>query len=108
MRGEGIGEALDNARRNLYMNQDRGERQRDKERITLQVQDWFLPALYQSGNDTPLLQAKEVVEEEEKTIPHNLPEVQEAGFWGRSKELWEIETAFVRGTRRITINGFGG
>ena len=107
VRGEGIGEALDNARRNLYLYQDRGERQRGKKRIILQVQDWFLPALYQSGNDVPLLQPGEVREEEE-TLKHNLPEVQEAGFWGRSRELWQIETAFVRGTRRITVTGFGG
>ncbi|MGB7518590.1 MAG: tetratricopeptide repeat protein, partial [Spirulinaceae cyanobacterium] len=108
LQGEGMGEALDNARRNLYINSERGERQRGQARITLQVQDWFLPALYQSGNDTPLLPPGEVITEEKKTIPNNLPEVQEAGFWGRSRELWEIETAFVRGTRRITVHGFGG
>jgi tetratricopeptide (TPR) repeat protein len=38
----------------------------------------------------------------------NLPKLQEAGFWGRSRELWQIERAFVRGTERITISGFGG
>jgi hypothetical protein len=53
--GEGIGEALDNARRDLYLNRERGERQRGDKRITLKLQDWFLPALYQAGKDTPLL-----------------------------------------------------
>ncbi len=38
-----------------------------------------------------------------------MPELQEAGFWGRARELWWIERAFVvQGTRRITISGFGG
>ncbi len=106
--GEGTGEALDNARRNLYRNTGRGERQRGQDRITMKMQDWFLPTLYQSGVDTPLLQPGEVAEEEEETLNHNLPEVQEAGFWGRSEELWQIETAFVRGTKRITVTGFGG
>lgn len=55
MSGEGTGEALDNARRDLYLNQNRGERQRGDQRVILKLQDWFLPALYQAGKDTPLL-----------------------------------------------------
>ena len=38
----------------------------------------------------------------------NLPTLQEAGFFGRSRELWLIERAFVGNTRRLTISGFGG
>ncbi len=38
----------------------------------------------------------------------NLRPLQEAGFFGRSRELWQIERAFVQGTRRITVSGFGG
>lgn len=111
VRGEGTGEALDNARRDLYLNRERGERQRGETRITLKLQDWFLPALYQAGKDTPLLTsdgngvARNAPTEDGDT---NLPEVQEAGFWGRSRELWQIERAFVQGTERITISGFGG
>ncbi len=55
VRGEGVGTALDNARRDLYLNRERGQRQRGETRITLKLQDWFLPALYQAGKDTPLL-----------------------------------------------------
>ena len=40
-RDEAMGEALDNARRYLYLNQGRGDRQREDERITLKLQDWF-------------------------------------------------------------------
>ena len=77
----------------------------------MKVQDWFLPALYQVGNDGALFQvgdpSQPSLESGEKS-GSNLREVQEAGFWGRSRELWAIERAYVRGTRRITISGFGG
>ncbi|MEW6491254.1 MAG: CHAT domain-containing protein [Cyanobacteriota bacterium] len=105
--GEGIGEALDNARRDLYLNRERGERQRGDKRITMKLYDWFLPALYQAGKDTPLLTDKEP-EPVEPVRWGNLPELQEAGFFGRSRELWQIERWFVQGTRRITVSGFGG
>jgi hypothetical protein len=105
--GEGMGEALDNARRDLYLNRERGERQRGDKRITMKLYDWFLPALYQAGKDTPLLTDKEP-ESVEPVHWGNLPPLQEAGFFGRSRELWQIERAFVQGTRRITVSGFGG
>ncbi|MCP4347476.1 MAG: tetratricopeptide repeat protein [Desulfobacterales bacterium] len=103
----GIGEALDNARRQLYMHPERGERQRGENRITLKLYDWFLPTLYQSGRDLPLLTDREP-EPAERSGWGNLPELQEAGFFGRTRELWDIEQAFVRGTRRISVSGFGG
>jgi tetratricopeptide (TPR) repeat protein len=125
VRGKGIGESLDNARRRLMMHPERGERQRGQERITLRLEDWFLPALYQAGRDVPLLSphplapSPDLGEGEPDTHPssagsevggegNNLPELQEAGFFGRSWELWQIERAFVQGTRRLTISGFGG
>ena len=111
LRGQGVGEALENARRDLYLNKERGERPRGKDRVVLKVQDWFLPALYQVGNDGALFQvvapSQPPLESGEKKSS-NLREVQEAGFWGRSRELWAIERAYVRGTRRGTISGFGG
>ena len=116
-RGQGMGAALDNARRHLYMNKERGERQRGQERVVLKLQDWFLPALYQAGADKPLL--LDAVEAdggadgadgaaEGLEAFGNLPRLQEAGFFGRSRELWEIERAFVKGTRRVSVVGFGG
>ena len=110
VRGESMGEALDNARRDLYLNQSRGERQRGTDRITLKLQDWFLPALYQSGKDKPLLNSSLPVSSSPHppVFPNNLPPLQEAGFFGRSWELWQIEKAFIQVTRRITISGFGG
>lgn len=107
--GAGMGEALDNARRDLYLNQQRGERQRGEQRVQLKLQDWFLPALYQAAGDTPLLQ-QDLNNQESGESPKwgNLPDLQEAGFFGRSRELWQIERCFVQGTRRLTVSGFGG
>jgi tetratricopeptide (TPR) repeat protein len=73
----------------------------------MKLYDWFLPALYQAGKDTPLLTDKEP-EPVEPVHWGNLPALQEAGFFGRSRELWQVERAFVQGTRRITVSGFGG
>ncbi|BAY09462.1 CHAT domain-containing protein [Calothrix sp. NIES-2098] len=108
--GAGMGEALDNARRDLYLNQQRGERQRGENRVQLKLQDWFLPALYQAAGDTPLLQQQDLNNQESGETPKwgNLPDIQEAGFFGRSRELWQIERWFVQGTRRLTVSGFGG
>ena len=111
VRGEAMGKALDNARRYLYSHPERGDRQREDKRITLGLQDWFLPALYQAGKDTALL----TDDRDSGAMPYaptedygNLPQLQEAGFFGRSGELWFIEKAFVGNTRRLTISGFGG
>ncbi len=122
VRGEGIGEALDNARRDLYLHRQRGEQQRGQERFVLELHDWFLPALYQAGKDMPLLReippsspyeggSSEVSPSQrvwQEQNWRNLPQLQEAGFFGRSRELWKIEKWFVQGTQRITISGFGG
>jgi tetratricopeptide (TPR) repeat protein len=77
----------------------------------LELEDWFLPALYQNGADKPLLKKQKKTD----TLPpkpeplHNLPKQQESGFFGRSKELWQIERAFaVEKCRRYSITGFGG
>ncbi len=132
--GQRFGEALENARRYLYAHRERGDRQRGRDRVTLRLQDWFLPALYQVGSDRalfnplpqPLSQGARGArgergdgEENPDLLPPStsgkgargegsLSEVQKAGFWGRAKELWQIERAYVRDTRRVTISGFGG
>ncbi|BAY91818.1 MULTISPECIES: tetratricopeptide repeat protein [unclassified Tolypothrix] len=114
VRAEGIGAALDNGRRDLYLNKERGERRRGDKQIIFKLQDWFLPALYQAAGDTPLLTPSSASSSSSSSSPSspppttNLPELQEAGFFGRSRELWEIERWFIQGTRRITISGFGG
>ena len=52
----GVGDQL-RARRYLRNNPRKYEVQRGPERKWLSLHDWFLPALYQAGNDVPLLKA---------------------------------------------------
>ena len=109
LEGDRIGEALDRARRDLHFHPERGERQRGEERITLKLQDWFIPTLYQIGVDAPLLApASQPLPKVEVVKLSNLEPVPEQGFFGRAWELWQIERGFVQGGRRITIAGFGG
>lgn len=107
-RGRPIGTALDNARRALYANPGRGQRRRGEGFITLTLQDWFLPALYQAGGDTALLTKSATVATAAPSAATGLEPLQESGFWGRRRELWDIERWFVGGTRRLVVHGFGG
>jgi tetratricopeptide (TPR) repeat protein len=106
-RRKGLGESLDNARRYLVNHPEKYEIQRGAERVWLELHDWFLPALYQSGNDLPLLNEPQAAPET-VAAPSNLPDAPETGFFGRSRELWDIERWFSAKTRRITLTGFGG
>ena len=111
----GVGAALDEARQHLYAHPERGERRRGKDKlVTLRLQDWFLPALYQTGSDVPLLKVPETPLLKISASPATgegegkLPPPPESGFWGRRAELWAIERAFMSGARRVTVTGFGG
>jgi tetratricopeptide (TPR) repeat protein len=106
-RGHAVATALDNARRALYLDPARGMRPRGTGRITLRLQDWFVPALYQAGRDTALLTEAPMATRTPARWG-NLASVQESGFHGRRDELWAIERAFVGGTRRLVVHGFGG
>jgi len=109
-RGRPLGTALENARRELYAHPVRGERRRGTGWTELKLQDWFLPTLYRTGDDAALLTQPAAARSDPAAVPaaDNLPPVQPAGFWGRSRELWDIERAYVAGTRRLVICGFGG
>ncbi len=109
--GNSLGVALASARQDLYFEQKRGKRWRGTEQIDLKLADWFLPAWYQAGGDIKLLKpAKKGGTAVIADVPglKQLPNLQEEGFFGRSRELWFIERAFVRGARRLTVAGFGG
>ncbi|MDM8558046.1 CHAT domain-containing protein [Candidatus Parabeggiatoa sp. HSG14] len=106
--GKSVGVALDKARQALLQDRKRRDLQRGQERVEIEVSDWFLPTLYQAGEDNPLLLEIEKTTLEETRFLSNLPELQEAGFVGRKYELWIIERAFVQSTRRLTLSGFGG
>jgi hypothetical protein len=112
-KGSPVARSLDKARRFLSDNPKRGIRLRGAggaEEFKLELHDWFLPTLYQSGTDQPLLSAEGADSLPPKVEPlHNLPKPQESGFFGRSRELWQIERFFaVNSCCRISITGFGG
>lgn len=112
--GMSIAAALDQARLDLRQHSWRGDRRWGTESVALHLQDWFLPALYQSRIDSALLlpQVQSASAEDKTTTPETsyglLPPKPKSGFWGRSRELWEIERAFILGARRVTVSGFSG
>ena len=53
--GMSIAGALDRSRLDLRQHSWRGDRRWGTESFALHLQDWFLPALYQSGLDSALL-----------------------------------------------------
>lgn len=105
--GQGIGAALDSARQALANKNQRGTRRRGEGEFELTLQDWFVPVLYSTGQNDVLLQSN-VPKIAKAALCHDLPALQAAGFFGRSRELWQIERRFVQGVERITITGFGG
>ena len=117
-RGRGIATALDDARTYLANNPEKYEVRRGDRRQMLELDDWFLPALFHGGADSPLLtkvafrsakDAPDATFAERKATKHNLRPTHEAGFFGRRHELWDIACWFAaEETRRISITGFGG
>jgi tetratricopeptide (TPR) repeat protein len=111
--GYKIGSALDHARLSLCKNTERRVIMRLTGAVKVYLHDWFTPVLYQHGQDTALLtqtlpSEESAVSEKTPFSASNLPKLQQAGFFGRQRELWNIERKFVRGTRRITLTGVGG
>ncbi len=108
-RGRGIATALDDARISLANNPGKYEVRRGDQRRMLELDDWFLPALFHGGADSPLLTSADVSGFSKPAAPkHNLRAPHEAGFFGRRRELWDIERWFAAETRRISLTGFGG
>jgi tetratricopeptide (TPR) repeat protein len=102
------GESLENARRYLFRHTERGQRRYGEREFELHLHDWFIPALYQNGQDRALLK-KATLEPVESVIWHNFSANQlDNKFFGRARELWELEGWLLQGAKRITIAGFGG
>jgi len=107
-----VGASLDLARRHLLNHPERYEVQREQRRVPLALHDWFLPALYQPGDDGPLLAAPSKRRKRGTAAPaaprSNVARPTEVGFYGRKLDLWNIERWFADGARRISLTGFGG
>jgi tetratricopeptide (TPR) repeat protein len=108
-KGSDIAAALDGARVYLDNNPERYEVQRGLTRRMLELEDWFVPALFSSSNAALLTAKPKTKFPPPVANKSNLRPEQEAGFFGRRRELWDIERWFaVDKTRRISITGFGG
>jgi len=108
VKGKHSGEALENARRYLFRHTERGQRRYGEREFELHLDDWFIPALYQNGQDWALLK-KATLKPVESVAWHNFSANQvENVFFGRATELWELERWLLQGAKRITIAGFGG
>ena len=105
--GEAIGAALDAARTQLLRTPKRGERQRPAERLRWNLQDWFVPALYQAGADAAAVDRRPAGAAG-RAAAQSAASRRNPGFYGRRRELFDIERWFVGGTRRIVLSGFGG
>ena len=86
-RGRGIAAALDDARTWLANNPEKYAVQRGDRRQMLRLTDWFLPALFHSGADAPLLLPDQTASHTRPTPPSNLHAAHEAGFFGRRRAL---------------------
>ena len=108
-RGRGIATALDDARAHLANDARKFAVRRRGDEQWLELDDWFLPTLYHAGADGALLTPPQAAAGGTPAAPrHNLRPAHEAGFFGRRRELWDIETWFAGPTRRLSITGFGG
>jgi hypothetical protein len=103
-----LGEALDAARLYLHNHPEKYEVRRGRKRMPLSLYDWFVPSLYQAGDDVPLIRKAKGQAPAAAEPRTNVPARPEAGFVGRRRELWDIERWFADKARRITLGGFGG
>ncbi len=106
--GRAIGESLDRARNHLMRHPEKHRVPRlddDGGGIVmkrLELYDWFVPALYQCGEDGPLLAKGQ-------TPPAAAPPDEPLDrFFGRQRELWDVQRWFTSGVRRVAVTGFGG
>lgn len=106
-RGQTVAAALDEARRALLADDKRTIRlsaHRDPE--VIQLQDWFLPALYQQAEELRPLQPSTTPAPTKAPAPRPQDDTL-YGFKGRARELLELERAFAR-RDIVLVHGFGG
>jgi len=92
-----VGEALRRARNEAYTKPER-RRSANPEAPIVELLDWFVPQLYQGGEDPVLLPATPQVSHAHTTEPRlvNFPPPPRAGFEGRGRELHRLERALLR------------
>jgi tetratricopeptide (TPR) repeat protein len=121
-RGHSIGQAMESGRGALMAPRDRWLEYGPQGK-SVQLQDWFLPQLYQRGSDMPLVGPSarpDTRQEPAKVFPNSgrprFPTGQHSGafprpplynFHGRARELYALERAF-RTDRAILLHAMGG
>jgi hypothetical protein len=121
-RGRSIGQAMESGRGALMAQRDRWL-QYGPQREGIQLQDWFLPQLYQRGSDMSLVGF--AVRPNTSSEPANAPSTSDRprfptdqhigafprlplyNFHGRARELYALERAF-RTDRAILLHAMGG
>jgi tetratricopeptide (TPR) repeat protein len=112
--GKSIGQALESARAHMHANPARFLHL-GPNADSVDLQDWFIPQLYQVGDDPVLIKlkkAKAKAEPKQKRSPqqknwHNFPPPPMYSFHGRAMELLEMERSFRR-HHAVVLSGMGG
>ncbi|MBF0098789.1 MAG: tetratricopeptide repeat protein [Magnetococcales bacterium] len=103
-RGYSIGEAMLAGQRDLFHHRHRFHVEGAGD---LELQDWFVPVLYQESAD-PVLVARSKKNSQPRLLPlGDLPAEPEHGFVGRSRELLKLERILLQKNHAV-IQGEGG
>ncbi|WP_420629084.1 tetratricopeptide repeat protein [Candidatus Leptofilum sp.] len=105
-----VGQALEEGRTRIHANRTRWL-SRGPNAETIDLQDWFIPQLYQIGPDPTLIPSATPSprggEGRGEEIFHNFPPPPRYRFHGRAAELLELERAFRR-HNAVLFSGMGG
>ena len=107
-RGQPIGNASQAARNAVYAQKHRRTRIA-ADAPTIELQDWFVPQLYQGGADPKLLAKKKQSRKKKRAEPTfaGFPPEPRAGFQGRGRELHKLERLLTR-ERAVVVHAPGG
>lgn len=119
-RGESVNAALGVARLELLADDTRHRyySYSEERNITVTLQDWFVPVLYQQGDELVLFPTSPYFRPDETSLTGTLavkvigqmngfPPAPLHGFHGRARELLDLERAFAR-LGVVVLHGFGG
>jgi hypothetical protein len=123
LRGDRVGSAMLAGQRQLARHRQRGwawaphgQEAGSMQRIPLELQDWFVPVLYQAGEDPVLLPAPPPPERVQQELAKdralaigNLPPPPPHSFVGRSRQILAAERLMLEaGKPYVVLRGEGG
>ncbi|MCA9922374.1 MAG: tetratricopeptide repeat protein [Anaerolineales bacterium] len=111
--GRSVGQALEEGRTRIHASRARWLAH-GPDAETIDLQDWFIPQLYQIGPDPVLIPQSPISATTGRQSPisqspifHNFPPPPRYRFHGRARELLELERAFRR-HNAVLLSGMGG